>query len=169
MVIDEDSCCGSCCGRSTDPIIMRTPPRGLPCHCEPSSPALAPLPIAPTSTPPQTATRTKHTHPTPCEIKRRLRAHLRDSGVMDTILAQLRASLRLPQGKQGQQPLHAGGEDEARWRQKAKILEARMKELEEAARQQRQQEESRPDAAEVAERVKRECEARLRQEMEKGK
>lgn len=137
------------------PVTTMTPPRRPPCCGEPStSPAaLSPLPIAPTST---TST------PTPHGIKRRLRAHLRDSGVMDTILAQLRASL---DGKRVQQPHMHVGEEEAHWRRKAERLEARIKELEAAAhhhqQEQEQEQQSRPETAAVVE-------ERLRQEMEKG-
>lgn len=157
-----------------------SPPPPSPPSTPPPPPPLLLLPIAPTT--PTTATTTKvqrtssnRTALALPEIKRRLRTHLRESGVMDAVLAQLRASLLLPPagcsgggggGKQQQQLVV----EEEQWRRgQVEVLQARVKELEAAAQQQQEQQEGAVDTAALEERVKKECEARLRQEVEQGK
>lgn len=144
----------ACCGSHSSPHEPPTPPPP-----SPSPPDHSPLPIAPTPSP------NRHTMTLP-ELKRRLEAHIRDSGVVDTILASLRASLLLPPTGDGRPPLPQASEAAAaaaaavaaaeeaagKWRRRAEELEARA----EAA------------AAEARDRVRRECEERLRGEMEQG-
>jgi hypothetical protein len=151
--------------------------------CSTNGPALATggIPSAPSSSSPLPIAPTNITLTLP-ELKRRLRAHLRDSGVVETILAQLRASLLLSDSDS----LEAGAghhhhQHEVQWRRKAEALQARVKELQAQQQQQQQQPNQSPAVAAAAaaaaaakvekaveERVKRECEARLRQEMEQG-
>lgn len=152
---EEDSCTGAggCSGSINDP-----PPPPSPSHHH------SPLPIAPSPSPSPNTDINRMTLP---ELKRRLEAHIRDSGVVDSVLASLRASLLLPDGgppPQASPAAVAADEDEAaKWRRRAEELEEQVRECEARA-----QVSAASAAAEARERVRRECEERVRQEMEQG-